>query len=454
MAKEKKHVHFIGIGGIGMSALARYFLAQKWVVSGSDLAKSPILSQLHKDGVNVKIGHKKGGLPKNTTLVVYSQAIRPANPELEQAGKLGAETRVLSYPEAIGELTRQYKTIAVSGAHGKSTTTALVALILKDGGLDPTVIVGANLKEFAGGNFRQGKSEYLVLEADEFGRAFLHYSPIAVVITNIDREHLDIYKNLADIKNTFLQFLENIGDGGTIIINRGDKNCFSLKKKIIMLARRKKLRVIWYSLKDSEAKKIKKSIKIPGQHNVANALAAYRLGRLFGIPERKIIGAIGAYRGAGRRMEYRGKFISAGNRTAIIPVYDDYAHHPAEIAATLAAFREKFPEKTIICVFQPHQAKRLEMLFDEFQNAFNAADIALILPLYKVPGRDEASPLDSKTLVCAIQKRQPEKLIFYLNDPKNLKSALNALIPAHKAAAIVMMGAGDIVKYTGTLLAK
>jgi UDP-N-acetylmuramate--alanine ligase len=510
----RKSIHFIGIGGAGMSALARYFLSQKWAVSGSDIGESPIIAGLRKEGVKVKIGQKRAHIRAEMTLVIYSQAIRPNNPELKEARRLarqsfakqnlggqahqsfsgenigGSGIQVLSYPEAIGKITRQYKTVTVSGAHGKSTTAALAALILEKGGLDPTVIMGANLKKFGGKNFRHGKSDCLVLEADEFGRAFLHYSPTYAVITNIDREHLDIYKNLTDIKKTFMRFLANTRDGGTVIINRDDKNCRSLKKKITALARqsfakqnlggqahRKKLRIIWYSLRDPAYKKIKKNIQIPGKHNVSNALAAYHLGRTLKISEKDILAAIHAYHGVDRRMEYRGKFKvknekisaqggSSSGRKMEISVYDDYAHHPTEIKATLRAFHEKFPSATIACVFQPHQAKRLKALFKEFQNAFDDANITLILPLYKVPGRDkEVSSLDSEALVHAMQKRRSEKLIFYLNNPKKMSTALNTLLSSPKLRSsklkndapqtiLVMMGAGNIVQYTDALLKK
>jgi UDP-N-acetylmuramate--alanine ligase len=455
LKREKQHVYFIGIGGAGVSALARYYLAQKWTVSGSDLAESPITLRLRKNGANVKIGHRKTNVPPDATLVIRSQAVRPENPELKESERRGIPT--LSYPEAVGELTRQYKTIAVAGAHGKSTTTALAAFVSQNGGLDPTVIVGANLKEFGGGNFRQGKGNYLVLEADEFGRAFLSYSPAFAIVTNIDREHLDIYKDLADIKKTFLQFLGNVREGGGIILNQDNENIRSLKPKIAALARRNKLRVAWYSLKDPAAKKIRTIIAIPGTHNVSNALAAYRLGIMLGIPEKKILAAIHDYHGAGRRMEYRGEFkLSDGKKKIAVPVYDDYAHHPTEISATLQAFREKFPKAKIICVFQPHLAKRLDTLFKEFQTAFKDADVTLIFPLYAVAGRETVPLHDSEALVRVIQKREPKNLIFFMRDPKNLKSALKTLLSENtnlqKPAVIVMMGAGSIVQYTDALI--
>jgi UDP-N-acetylmuramate--alanine ligase len=444
----RRAVHFIGIGGIGMSALARYFLSQNWAVSGSDAAAGVITQSLAKDGVKVKIGHKKGYLPSGAELVVTSQAISRDNPEVWEALRLGL--RVLTYPEAIGELTRRYKTVAIAGSHGKSTTTALSALTLMKGGLDPTVIVGTNLKEFGGKNFCAGKSELLVLEADEFGRAFYHYFPLVAIVTNIDREHVDIYKNIADAKKAFLQFLGNTVDGGALILNRDDKNLYSLKKDVVALAKRKHLVVVWYSLKDHSVAKIKKTLKIFGEHNVSNAAAVYQLGKLLKISEKNILAALGSYGGAWRRMEYRG-VAKIKNIKEPALVYDDYAHHPTEIKATLAAFKKQFPERPLICVFQPHQGKRLELLFKEFTTAFDVADVVILIPLYKV--RDRAGKLtrESSDLAVAVKKHAPKKQVVYLEDPKKMQEALNnLLIP--RSPLVVMMGAGDIVNHTEKLL--
>lgn len=490
--RSRKSIHFIGIGGIGMSSLARYFLAlnkvegkaQKWAVSGSDIVESAITRKLRKEGIKAQIGHKKGHkkghIRGQLSLVIHSQAIKTGNPELKEAGRLGVG--VLSYPEAVGELTKNYTTIAVAGAHGKSTTTALTGLIFKKAGLDPTIIIGTELKELNGSNFRMGRGRYLVLEADEFGRAFLHYSPAIAVITNIDREHLDIYKNLVGAQKAFLKFMERVMEGGTLVLNKDNAPLVSLAAKIKKIARERKLRILWYSVHGNTAKKIARVIKIPGAHNISNAVAAYKAARVLGVPHKTILGAISRYRGASRRFEYRGKLIMkheawnmehGANNTiktkgklfhapcSVLRVYDDYAHHPTEIKATLQAFREKFPRSPIVCVFQPHQAKRLSALFKEFQDAFDLADTTVIMPLYKVPGRDEKiGKYNSEALVRAIQKNQPKKLVFYLDNPKNLKSALKTLLGPDSPLAtrhslspiIVMMGAGDIVSYTDLLL--
>lgn len=417
-------VHFIGIGGIGVSSLAYWFLAQKWAVSGSDGQQSVITQDLAKMGVNVKIGHKPGLVSKTLNLVIYSQAIGPDNPELEQARKLKIEA--LSYPEMIGRITRLYDTFAVSGAHGKSTTSALASLILKRAGLDPTVIIGTRLEEFGNRNFCSGKSDYLVLESDEYGRAFLNYEPTYGIITNIDREHLDCYKNLNDIKNTFLKYISGFRQGGVIVLNRDDKNIYSLRGRIEKLAAHKNMHLSWYSLNDPIARKIKKIIRIPGQYNLSNAVGAAKLAGIVNVPENTVLRAIAEYKGAWRRQEEKGKFGGA-------LVFDDYAHHPTEITATLSGFKEKYPGKKIICVFQPHLSDRLTKLFKEFQSAFNDADETLILPVYKVAGREnDKKHRSAQELAQAIQKNQPHKPLFYLDKPENLHLALASFRPLNK----------------------
>ena len=443
---EKHSVYFIGIGGIGISALARLFRAKGWKVSGSDVARSELTDALQKEGIRVAIGHAGKNIAEDADLVVYNRAIAKDNPEILAAKTLRLWT--LPYAAVLGKITEENESVAITGSHGKSTTTALAALVLMRGGYDPTVLVGTTLKEFGGKNLRIGKSRYLVLEADDFGAAFTAYSPKIAIVTNIDREHLDFYKNFANVKRAFLKFLSRVRTGGLMILNRDDAVLFGLRDRIASIAKGRNATVVWYSARGAAAKRIKKTISIPGIHNISNAVAAERLGALLGIPEKKILAAIHAYHGAWRRMELRGKFKSA-------PVYDDYAHHPTEIAATLAAFREKFPTKKILCVFQPHQAQRLALLFKEFQTAFDSAHETLILPLYHVAGRDAAiAGRDSEALVRAIQKKQPNKPIFYLAKPEKLKAAVLALgrtVPLSQTV-IVMMGAGDIVKLTDKLI--
>ena len=451
-------VHFIGIGGIGMSALARYFLAHGWRVSGSDAAVGIMTQELIKDGVEVKIGHKKGNIPATARLVIYNRAIPVDNLELvaaEAAVRAGKDV-LLPYSKALGRITENYQTIAITGSHGKSTTTALAGLALMRAGLDPTILVGTKMADLGGKNIRLGRGPYLVLEADDFHAAFLDYSPAIAIVTNIDREHMDFYKTFTNAKRAFLKFLSRTRPGGTLILNRDDAPLYSLRAQIAVLAKKRELKVIWFSTRGVGAavRKIKKIIPISGEHNVSNAMAVMALGKTLKIPEKKILGAIGSYKGAWRRMELKGTL-----KNTKIQVFDDYAHHPTEIRATLAAFREKFPHSPLFCIFQPHQAKRLNILFKDFVGAFNVADIVFILPLYKVLGRDEKFAHDSAALVKVMQKRTPGKLIFYLEHPENIRVAVGTILKNMRpqkqlpqSPVIIMMGAGDISELTGKLL--
>jgi len=473
----KPQVHFIGIGGIGTSALARWFLSHNYTVSGSDASSSEITSQLKKQDIRVFIGHKAKNLPKGANLVIFSAAVPMDNPERRQAAKLGIPVK--SYSEAVGDLVKQYKTLAVAGAHGKSTATALLSLVLIKAGLDPTVIIGTKLKEFGNSNFKNGKGDYLVLEADEYNGSFLNYSPFAAIILNIDVEHLDYYKNLKKIKNAFLKFIGNIQLNGILILNKDDKNLSGLKNKIQKIARKKNIKIIWYGIINSGRSsiicyKIRKILKISGEpsnihrdallgeHNVSNALAVYTLAKALNIKKKDIFSAISRYRGAWRRMEYKGQ-LKTHNSKLKAYIYDDYAHHPTEIKATLAGIAQKWPKTGLICVFQPHQAKRLSLLFKAFIGAFDEANAVILLPIYQVEGRDKVSQnVDSKKLVEAIKKRinskfkiQNSKLreVVYLPHSKNLPKVIKSIVKDQKSAVIiVMMGAGDIYKYTPLLL--
>ncbi len=457
----KPLVHFIGIGGIGTSALARWFLSNKYNISGSDASASEITQDLKKQHVKIFIGHEEKNLSTEANLAIFSAAVPKDNPERLKAGQLGIPTK--SYSEAVGDLTKKYKTLTVSGAHGKSTTTSLLSLVLIKAGLDPTVIVGTKLKEFNNSNFKNGKGDYLILEADEDSGSFLNYSPFAAIILNIDKEHLDYYKNFTNVKNAFLKFINNIQIGGILILNKDDKNLFGLRSKIQKIAKEKKLKIYWFGIKDNPtARKLKNILKIPGDHNVSNALAAHTLAKSLGIKEKYIFSAIGSYRGAWRRMELRGFILHASGFK--IPVYDDYAHHPTEIKATLAGIAQKWPKTALICVFQPHQAKRLSLLFREFVGAFESANTLILLPIYQVAGRDKVSHnISSEKLAEAIRKRLSKskdirlKKVIYLPRPEKLHSVLvktiiNTSCSMFNDSCIVMMGAGDIYKLTDKLV--
>jgi len=439
MSTKKLKIHFIGIGGIGVSALAKYYLEKGYQVSGSDLVSSEITEALKKLGAKIFTGkHKVKNLPKNADLVIYSPAVKLNNPELKEAKKI--KIKSLSYPEALGELTKKYFTIAISGTHGKSTTVTMIGLLLKKAGFDPTVIVGTKLKEFKNSNCRVGKSRYLVIEADEWQASFLNYWPKIIVLTTIEAEHLDYYKNLGNILRTFKKYIGHLPKDGCLVANRDDKNIYRTISTAVK-------NVLWYSLKNKEGEKLRKILKVPGEYNVSNALATLAVARSLKIPDKISFKALSEYRGSWRRFEIT-KILDPKPCTLI----SDYAHHPTEIKVTLKAARERFPGKKIWCVFQPHQYQRTFYLFKDFVKVFRQAPIdkIIITDIYDVAGREKGEikeKTSAKKLIKAINRRQAiylpkEDILRYLK--KNLQGR----------EVVIIMGAGDIYNLAGYLTDK
>jgi UDP-N-acetylmuramate--alanine ligase len=429
-------IHFIGIGGIGVSSLSRYYLSKGHEVSGSDLDTSEIIESLKKAGAKITIGpHQAKNLAKGTDKVIYSVATLADNPELEKAKEKGIE--IQSYPQALGELTKEHFTIAISGAHGKGTTTAFVSLALIEAGLDPTVIIGTNLKEFNNSNFRPGKSQYLVIEADEYQKAFLNYWPKILVVTNLDEEHLDCYKDLEEITATFAQFASHLEENGLLILNEDDKNAHVFKDKIS----KRHFRIQTYSVHQSEGEKLKKILKIPGEHNVSNALAALAVARDLEIKDDVSFFAFSQYQGAWRRFEV--KDVVFGSKP--LTVISDYAHHPTEIKATLGGVREKFPKRKIWAVFQPHQYQRTYYLFDKFVDAFTSADEIVLTEIYGVAGREKKEIMEkvsSRKLAEAIKEKGVS--VHFIEDYEKIPEFLRRRVEANDI--VVIMGAGSIYK--------
>lgn len=435
--KRPVHIHFVGIGGIGMSALAKFYRTRGSAVSGSDIRDSEIVRELAAWHIPVRIGkHSKKNIPPAADLIIYSAAVPQINSELRAARAM--KIPVLSYAEALGEITRVTDTITVSGSHGKSTTTALVSLVLEDGYFDPTVIVGTKLKEFGNSNFRNGAGKYLVLEADEWNRSFLNYSPQIAVLTNIDAEHLDTYKNFEEIKKAFVEFLGRVPSGGKIIANRDDQGVQDVARKFDK-------QVVWYSREMPGAHFVKSVLKISGDHNFSNALAALTIGRVLGVHEPAALHALGRFGGTWRRFDYRGMFRGAY-------LFDDYGHHPKEISATLQGARERFPFRRIWCVFQPHHYNRLKSLWGEFITAFDLADRICLLPVYAVAGRDQRTgdkKISSASLIKELKGRGKNAVYAHtFSDAKNILAE-----EVRKGDIVLMMGAGDIYTLTPQLLA-
>ena len=434
-------IHCIGIGGIGISALAQYYLSKGHIVSGSDLVSSEITEFLKKNGIKIIIGpHSENNLSSDANLVVFSPAVNSDNLEYKKAKELNIKLQ--SYPKALGDLTKQYFTISVSGTHGKSTTASMIALVLIKAGLDPTVIVGTKLKEFGGTNFRAGKSKILVIEADEHFASFLNYWPKIIVLTNVEKEHLDYYKNLNNIIKTYKEYLNHLGKDGILVANKEDKNINKIVKK-------SRYEVVFYSIKQKESKKLKRILKVPGLHNVYNALAVITVARILGVPDKIIFKALSEFKGTWRRFEERDSkktLRGAGNKNLKFKIISDYGHHPTEVLATLRATREKYPKKKIWCVFQPHQHQRTHYLFKDFVKIFSRIAIKInniiITDIYDVAGRETKkinAEVNSEKLVKIIDKNNV-KYFLLCDIEKYIKKNIES------GDVLIIMGAGDIYK--------
>ncbi|MFC1749358.1 UDP-N-acetylmuramate--L-alanine ligase [Pseudomonadota bacterium] len=393
--KTMDNVHLIGIGGSGMSAIARIFHGMGTTVTGSDSTDSPVIESLRELGIKIFIGHDGSNINFDTGLVIYSQAIEEDNEELLQAEE--GEIRMMSYPQALGLLTQNKETVAVCGTHGKTTTTGMIASALIDSGKDPSVVVGADLHELGNKNAILGKSNLMIIEACEYKRAFLNFAPNYIVLTNLEPDHFDFYKTYEDYLDAFRHFIGLLPPDGKLIVNIDND---SVRELIDSLRAVNTITFGKSSNADYSFDKIAKlNLSIPGDHNMMNALAAYALCGEFNVNEADVKKSLESFKGAARRFELKGKI----GKTEI---YDDYAHHPTAIKATLKAAREKFgPDAKILCVFQPHQYSRTYNLLEEFSESFSDADEVIISNIYGVRDSEEdMEKVDVETLVNKISE--------------------------------------------------
>lgn len=408
--RDYKHVHCIGIGGIGLSALARYCASQGATVTGSDGSSSRITDDLQKEGIQISLGHSASHVPHDVDLVLYTIAIGDSNPEFVEAHDRGVAC--MSYPEALGELTREYETIAVCGTHGKTTTTAMLASALTACGESPTVIVGSLLAEH-GTNFIQGTGKYLIVEACEYRRSFLHLHPTHVLVTNIDADHLDYYKDLDDIKSAFQSFADKIPEGGKLVAH----------DDVILHSRGE-------SVSGDSIDKSTLSLSVLGEHNKENAQLVLALTNVLGLEEAKSREGLYSFMGTWRRLEYKGK---TKNGTQ---VYDDYGHHPTELRATLAALRSHFVSGTyrLHVLFQPHLFSRTKDHFDEFVHSFGDVDSVYFAPIYRA--REAFDETISSEMLAA--KVSGAKVLHTKGEAQEVLDSLSNL------DVFVTIGAGDI----------
>ncbi len=372
--------HLIGDMGVSMSALAELLKIQGNTVTGSDIKRN---------------GHSQKNINKDIDIVVRNSAITIGSPgwiEVETAERLGI--KVIKRSELIGDLTKNKKLIAISGMHGKTTITSLLGFVMIQAGLDPTVLVGEKVREFNNKSYHIGNSEYFVLEACEYDKSFLDFNPEILILTNIDKEHLDTYPGgIDEIKETFIKYLHNVRPNGTIIANIEDKNLVD----VISKANLKNIKIVWYGKGSEKYNKLTIELAICGKHNRLNALSVLAASNILSINDDLIKKSFRAFKGAKRRMESWGKI----NDTLL---FDDYGHHPSEIKATINALKEEFIDRKIIVVFWPHQYKRIAQLFQEFSECFAEADKVYIKDIYFVPGRDKKLNISSDQLAEKIKK--------------------------------------------------
>ncbi|MEO5935652.1 MAG: UDP-N-acetylmuramate--L-alanine ligase [Terriglobales bacterium] len=455
MFAKIQRIHFVGIGGIGMSGIAEVLLTLGYKVSGSDLRESQVIERLRSLGAIIYIGHRKENVA-GAEVVVTSTAIARTNPEVAEAHS--QHIALIQRAEMLAELMRLKYGIAVAGMHGKTTTTSMVAAVLAAGGLDPTVVVGGRV-DAMGSNARLGKSQYLVAEADESDRSFLKLSPIIAVVTNIDREHMDTYRDMADVEDTFIEFLDRLPFYGMAVVCGDDDRVRSL---IPRMARRAvtygmredcdfRLRVLpgGKAGKDQPFNRFEVIYKgaslgefhlfVPGLHNVLNATAAVAIGVGLDIPAEKIRAGLEDFRGVDRRFQLKG--VAAG-----ITVVDDYGHHPTEIRATLAAAKQ-YGCKRVHVIFQPHRFTRTRDLMEDFAGAFADADTLEVLDIYPA----SEAPIEGVT-----GERLAEKIAargtnasFAASFPDAVSRCLGKAVPDDM---VLTLGAGNVAQIGPLLL--
>ncbi|OGL63749.1 UDP-N-acetylmuramate--L-alanine ligase [Candidatus Uhrbacteria bacterium RIFCSPHIGHO2_02_FULL_47_44] len=452
MLLEKNHFHFVGIGGIGMSALAKFLLSKEKHVTGSDVHDSEMVQDLNKKGIQVNIGHDKSHVLDGVEVVIYSSAVPSTNPERTTARERGIPE--VSYAQFLGEVSKTFSTIVVTGTHGKSTTTALIGLMLEAAGYDPTVLVGSFVPTFPDKNLRLGKGRFFVVEGCEYQANMLNLHPEMIVLTNIEEDHLDYYRDINHIRDTFQIFADKLIGKGMMILNADDAESMKLKVErpiTYWMQRTEKAeraeRNSYVALNRATTKGVQTfgvnrdellgrlKLIIPGEHNVMNALAATAAAMELGVPFETCARVLETFPGIWRRFERVGTWREAD-------VISDYGHHPTAVEKTVSAAREFFPGRRIVLCFQPHQHSRTKSLFDGFVHALQLADETVVAEIYDVAGRNEEHNMSSRLIVEKIKKETPNAHVMYSENFDAVKSALEQIVRSNDV--LIIMGAGDI----------
>lgn len=450
MREHVKHVHFVGIGGAGMSGIAQVLINQGYEVSGTDLAASTVTEQLAQQGAKIFIGHEAKNI-LGADVVVTSTAVGDDNPEIVLARE--SKIPVIPRAEMLGELMRFSKGVAVAGTHGKTTTTSLVASVMASGDMDPTFIIGGRLLS-ADANARLGQGEFLVAEADESDASFLHLQPLLAVVTNIDADHLETYHgDFAELKDTFIQFLHNIPFYGLAILCVDDpvvrEILPAISRPVLTYGfsedadirasdfRQQGICSVFRVNQQATGSEIEVRLNLPGKHNVLNALAAIAVAWKLGITNEKIISGLNEFQGIGRRFQVTGPLAFNGGEVLLV---DDYAHHPRELQAVLSAVEAAWPERRKLVVFQPHRYSRTRDLLEDFGHILSDVDHLVVMEVYAA-GESPIASADGRALCRAIRARGKAIPIF-VEDREQLFDVLANTTQA--GDVLVTLGAGDI----------
>ena len=449
------HIHFIGIGGISMSGLAEILLKEGFTVSGSDNKASALTEQLEKNGAKIFIGQRAANITKDIQLVVYTAAIHPDNAEWKAANDAGIP--MLTRAQFLGQLMDNYaRSIAVSGTHGKTTTTSMISHILLEAKTDPTISVGGMLAAI-GGNIRVGGSDVFLTEACEYTNSFLNFHPKYSIILNIEEDHMDFFKDINDIRNSFHKFAQNTAADGVLILNAAiehpEEIIADLKERVVTFGLTEDADYSASDITYNEAACPSftflvrgqaaghVTLNVPGRHNIANALAAIAFATEAGIDTDTIIRGLQAFGGTARRFEYKGKLGG-------ITIIDDYAHHPTEIAATLTAATH-YPHREIWCIFQPHTYTRTKALFPEFVEALSHTDHVILADIYAARETDTLG-VSSKQIADELKAKGCDAYYF----PSFEEIENFCLTHCQKGDVLITMGAGDVVNIGETLLGR
>jgi UDP-N-acetylmuramate--alanine ligase len=457
MKHKVRRIHFVGIGGAGMSGIAEVFANLGYQVSGSDLVASPATRRLAGLGVKIFHGHRAEQM-EGADAVVVSSAVQTDNPELA----LARERHVPLVPRALmlAELMRLKRGVAIAGTHGKTTTTSLVASVLAEGGLDPTFVIGGRLNA-AGSNARLGSGDFIVVEADESDASFLHLQPVIAVVTNIDADHMDTYgQDFSRLKQAFVQYLQNLPFYGAAILCADDPQVRDIlplvSKPVVTYGTGQDCTVraaaiahdgarMRFRAERRGARALDVTLNLPGRHNVLNALAAIAVAEEVGVPDAAVLKALAEFRGVGRRFQNHGELALEGGGS--FTLIDDYGHHPAEMAATLEAARGAFPGRRVVLAFQPHRYTRTRDLFEDFVRVLSSADLLLLAEVYAA-GETPLVAADARSLARAVRIGGQVEPI-YVEDIGEMPAAIRRV--ARDGDVVLTMGAGSIGNVPGQL---